>query len=554
MLKQGTAVEKVLDDVVDVVRAAVSLGAVERGGELSLREVQLVKRAQARSPLTRAERERFVEQILRGDDPLGDALTRVRSRDQRRAMGSFYTPPKIVAPMVAWALAYDPAIVVDPGCGSGRFAAAVARLSPDAQLLAIDKDAAATLVTRAVLAQLKPRRTRVVNADFLALTTIHRTPRRRVAWLGNPPFVRHQLFSRTLKIRGVALAARAGHASLMTAGLHALFFSQTRLLAEPGDIGCYVTPSEWVDNKSGGIVRDLFMNGLGGESVLLLDPDTFAFAGVKTTAAITSFVVGKESAIRRLAINVPVAALADGIETLGRILPCTALTTSRGWSRVVNNPTGMPDTCPTIGDLFHVHRGTATGANSFWMMTKEDAKARGLTKYGVPTITRAADIINAGGILKQRSDTKVMIFLPKTIDRAADRAVDKFIRRGERPDATGLVVSDGSNAQKRTKPWWSIVLSRPMIVATYMARRPPTFAANPDRLGILNIAIGLEPKFAMDAATVTTVVNALNAASGGFEEYAVRYFGNLRKFEPRTVALLPLPESIYHLLHPAIRE
>jgi hypothetical protein len=333
----------------------------------------------------------------------------------------------------------------------------------------------------------------------------------------------------------------------MTAGLHALFFSQTRLLSEPGDVGCYITPSEWVDNKSGGIIRDLFMNGLGGESVLTLDPATFAFSGVKTTAAITSFVVGNESRTRRFALDISVDDLAGGLRTLGTEIANAALTTSRGWRRVVTNPTGMPDTGPTIGDLFHVHRGTATGANSFWVMNPEDAKARGLSKYAVPTVTRAEDIIVAGGTLKRRPDTKVMIFLPKALDPKADSAVDDFVRRGEKPDDTGLVVSQGSNAQKRS-PWWSISVSKPAIVATYMARRPPTFAANPDRLGILNIAIGLEPKVTMDAATIATVVDALNAAAAGFEEYAVRYFGNLRKFEPKTVAALPLPSDLHRLL------
>ena len=540
--------EIVLDHVVDLVRAAMSLGAVNRGGDLSPKEAQIVEWARLRPPLPKGDIERLQALILAGEDPLGDALISLRSREERRKTGSFYTPSTIVAPMVEWVLAQNPEIVVDPGCGSGRFAAAVARLSRETQLIAIDKDAYATLVTRAVLAVLKPRFSRVENTDFLTMETIHRTPGRRVGWLGNPPYVRHQLTTRAQKIRGVSMAATAGHSSIMTAGLHALFFTKTKLLSESGDVGCYVTPSEWVDNKSGGIVRDLFMNGLGGESIVVLDPESFAFTGVKTTAAITSFVVGSDSEIRRLALDVPVADLANGLRTIGADVATAALKTTRGWSRVAGNPTGMPDSGPIIGDLFHVHRGTATGANGFWVMTKDKAKERGLSKYAVSTITRAEEIISAGGTLRRNDDLKVTISFPKDADRKDDRDVDGFIRRGERADENGLVVSQGSNAQKRSKPWWSIAMSKPAIVATYMARRPPTFAANPDRLAILNIAVGLEPKVKMDAATIVAVVKALNAAAAGFEEYAVRYFGNLRKFEPKTIIKLPLPEALHHLV------
>jgi hypothetical protein len=336
----------------------------------------------------------------------------------------------------------------------------------------------------------------------------------------------------------------------MTVGLHALFFTKTRLLSQPGDVGCYVTPSEWADNRSGRVIRDLFLNGLGGESLLLLDPQTFTFAGVKTTAAISTFVISKESTTRRLATNVSVATLGAGIEKLGEVIPRTALTTSRGWSRVMNNPAGMPDTGPTLGDLFHVHRGTATGANAFWTMTPADAKVRGLSDFGVPTATRAKEIIDAEGVLRKRPDHKVVLSFPKILDRKDARAVDEYLRTGERPDGVGLVVCEGSNARKRT-PWWSITVTRPAIVATYMSRRPPSFAANPDRLGILNIAIALDPKIEMDSATIARVVEALNEGASSFEEYAVRYFGNLRKFEPTVVAMLPLPAALHYLMRPA---
>jgi hypothetical protein len=279
----------------------------------------------------------------------------------------------------------------------------------------------------------------------------------------------------------------------------------------------------------------------------MLDPESFTFTDVKTTAAISTFVISSESVARRVALDVPIEALSAGIASLGSDVARSTLSAARGWTQVVNNPSAMSDAVPTLGQVFHVHRGTATGANDFFVLEPNDAERRGLAKYAVPTVTRAKEIIDARGVLARRQEQKVVLSFPKTLDRKRDHVVDAFLSAGERPNVNGTIVSDGSNARKRS-PWWSFAVFRPRLVVTYMGRRPPAFAANPERLGILNIAIGLEPKLEMDDAMLVQVAAALNEAAPSFETYAVRYFGNLRKFEPNTIALLPLPPALHFLI------
>lgn len=534
----------------EVVRAALDLGAERKGGDLSRKEQRAASRAKRLPKVTPAVVSELRAAIRAGGDPLGDALTALRTREERRVLGSFFTPPELVAPIVRWALRLRPYMVVDPGCGSGRFAVEVARRNPDMRIVAIDADPLATLVARANLAAVGARWASVENVDFLGYE-LRRGPG-RVAFIGNPPFVRHHHMRYRDKVRGARIAEEARHPSLLTAGLHALFFAQTRVCGEDDDIGCYVTSAEWLDNTSGGIVRKLFLNGLGGSSVTVVDPETFAFAGVKTTAAITRFVLGRESKTRRIAVNVPLdrfsASHSGGAH---RRLAVDVLDRARGWTDLATNPDRVEHDGPTIGDLFRVNRGTATGTNAYFALKRERARELGIQRHCVPTVTSADEIIAANGVLRDSPALKVVLDLPPTFDRKADRVVDAYLRSGETAGEGETPPSRGFNASQRRKVWYSVALSRPPIVATYMARRPPAFAANPDRLGILNIALGLTPKRTLTDEQIALAVDELNAAGADLERYAVRYFGNLRKYEPRAVAALPLPEGLRHLVEAA---
>jgi SAM-dependent methyltransferase len=110
----------------------------------------------------------LADAIRSGADPLGDAFSAIRSPLTRRAVGAFYTPPAIVEPMVRWALSRDVRRFVDPGSGSGRYAMAAAIAQPGIEIVAVDLDPLATLLTRANLAVLGAS-ARVLNADYLTV-------------------------------------------------------------------------------------------------------------------------------------------------------------------------------------------------------------------------------------------------------------------------------------------------------------------------------------------------------------------------------------------------
>lgn len=220
----------------------------------------------------------LVGQIQRGKDPLGEAFSRLRSPDQRREDGATYTPLAIVKAMVKWAVAHNtPARIVDPGVGSARFLLEAGRRFPAAELIGIDIDPLAALTARANLAAAGyADRSEIICGDFraTALPGIDG----RTLYIGNPPYVRHHLLGAKWKDWLTKEAQRLGHPASQLAGLHVHFFLATAMNAKPGDFGSFITAAEWLDVNYGQLVRDLFLDNLGGRSITVVEPTARPFA------------------------------------------------------------------------------------------------------------------------------------------------------------------------------------------------------------------------------------------------------------------------------------
>ena len=277
---------------IGITRAAIALGASRFGGPLSAAERSLVRRASVGPRVRREELCGVVERIRAGQDPLGIELVSLRSVTERRRLGQFLTPPTTVRSMVEWAISKRATRLVDPGCGSGRFTLEAIRLRSSTLTVSIDIDPLATLITRAALSCVGAKHAVVINGDF---TTLPLSRYRGVtAFVGNPPYVRHHMLSTKSKKAAAGLASALGYTISSRAGLHAHFFLATALDAKPGDIGCFVTSSEWLDVNYGSTIRHMLLNGLAASKVLLFDPKGRHFDEAQTTTAITFFEVGSK--------------------------------------------------------------------------------------------------------------------------------------------------------------------------------------------------------------------------------------------------------------------
>lgn len=276
----------------DSLIMATAALAAEHADALTPEESRIVDACNAPRP-SRSDLAEIRDLIRAGRDPLGTAYCRVHSAELRRPLGQTYTSQEIVEAMTAWAAANgSPTRVVDPGAGSGRYLLAAAKSFPEARLFGVDVDPLAALMLRANLAACGlADRAEVHVSDFRTLSLPPTDG--STLFLGNPPYVRHHSIPPEWKEWFATTAKRHGLKASKLAGLHVHFFLATAEHARPGDYGAFITSSEWLDVNYGKLVRELLLDGLGGQSLHLIDASVLPFDDVATTGMITCFKIGE---------------------------------------------------------------------------------------------------------------------------------------------------------------------------------------------------------------------------------------------------------------------
>ncbi|MEY2878546.1 MAG: hypothetical protein RLZZ15_926 [Verrucomicrobiota bacterium] len=475
-----------------------------------------------------ADVQRVFPEILRGGDPLGEFFLASVSPADRRAQGATFTPAWLVdLQLDQIATKGAPARVVDAGAGSGRYALAAARRWPKATVVAVEKDPALAEAIR-INAHAAGLCVHVVCEDYLAFTLPQIAG--VTAFVGNPPYVRHHDISVKDKAWYSDRMRRLDLPHSQLAGLHLYFYLQSFLLSQPGDCGCFVTAAEWLETNYGEGMRALFCN-MGGDGLVRVDPAEQLFSDALTTSVIATW--GRAATDR-----VEISDLVERTPQTQFHTPREELRALAKWPGY-GQPLPPPAAAgPVLGDFFRVSRGQVTGLNEIWIANTETEKLIP-TRYLFPCVTDAAEIIDAGGVLRDATALRRVIDLPADLGElsAAERGkVDAFLERATRAGAERSYV-----AQHR-RPWWRVRLPAPApIVMSYMGRRPPRFARNACGARLINVAHGLTPLHPITISAQDRLVAWLNhnvAVTGGRT-----YGGGLVKFEPGDAMNIPLPDG-----------
>ena len=517
-----------------LVEFAFQLGAGGAGGALSAAESALLA-SQPPPGLREAVRERLVtisDLIQDGEDPLGTALCALREPAVRRRAGAIYTPVALSLPMVDWVLDQNPQRVIDAGAGSGRFACQVARRAPNVALVAVDNDPLATLITRANLTQSYAPNVRVLHDDFT--TASFERCSGRTAFLGNPPYIRHHGLGASKKAWAAVAAHRLNKPISLLAGLHVYFFLATALMAEPGDIGCFVTSAEWLDVNYGSIVRQLLLDELGAAALTVISPDSQPFEDTATTAVISCFQVGCRAsriALRQVADSTHIGKLGDG-PSIAR----ERLVEAPRWTPLIRTTKRPPSGYIELGELCRVHRGAVTGSNAVWISRGNPHHLPNSVLF--PSVTRARELFDAGLYLDHFDQLAHVIDLPADLSGFGGdelQAIEEFLKQAQRAGAADTYVA------RNRRAWWSVGLRQPApILATYMARRPPAFVRNQVEARHINIAHGLYPREPLTDLALDNLAKALSTSVTLAEGRT--YAGGLTKFEPREMERLYVPD------------
>lgn len=514
----------------DLAAFAAALGAEQVDG-VSTEEAQLL--TEARMPLP-SEVRAIRTLIERGKDPLGQSLAAIRTPAERRPLGATYTPQRIVAAMVNWAaIQAVPDRVIDPGAGSARFLMQAGRTFRKASLVGVEVDPLAALVARANLAAIGcAQRSTIIVADYRA-AELKRVEGRSL-YIGNPPYVRHHLIPSEWKEWLTVTAKGLGlHASSL-AGLHIYFFLATQIRAQSGDFGAFITAAEWLDVNYGRMLRELFLNRLGGEGILIVEPTARPFPDAATTAAITTFEIGSKPRTIRLSKVADAAAVYHGMQT-GVMIRRERLAAANRWSNLLRTARPIPSGYVELGEICRVHRGAVTGANKVWIASEKSADLPQSVLF--PTVTKARELFAAHPVLESANDLRRVIDLPEELgdfDSIERSAIEKFLAW-----ARSMGAHEGYVARHR-RAWWTVGLRPPPpIMATYMARRPPAFVENRAAARYINIAHGLYPREPMAPSVVSRL--AVYLAVAAQKAVGRTYAGGLMKFEPGEMERIIIP-------------
>lgn len=513
-----------------LLSAAVALGARRVAGWSSSEEA-LVRSIAPPDPVSICT---LRERIRRGEDPLGQALQRLRSAEMRRSLGATYTPRALVRSMLRWASSQAPPVrIVEPGAGTGRFLVEAGRRFAASQLVGVEVDPTAALLARGNLAAAGfADRSEIRVEDYC--TTEFASASGPTLFIANPPYVRHHEIDLERKRWLLQTARSIGLEASGLSGLHVYFFLATALQARAGDYGVFVTASEWLDTNYGALLRSLFLGPLGGESLTILTPETRAFEGTATTATIMTFCVG--SAPRTIRVR-EVSSLARLDRRGGdRASPRERLARETRWSRLTKAARTKPVGLVELGELCRVHRGQVTGANRVFIVESDSRRLPAEVRF--PAITHARELFRAGANLVSAAGLRQVVDLPEDLDSLGDQervVVDAFLA-----DAR-IRGADRSYVASHRRVWWRVGLRDPApILASYMARRPPAFVRNLAGVWHVNIAHGLYPRQPLAEAALEGLVKFLTAETR--TEDGRTYAGGLTKFEPREMERLWVPD------------
>lgn len=484
-------------------------------------------------------------------------LTNARTAKERNATGQFATPPALALEITQyvhkiWPPSIKKILFFEPALGTGSFYSAFLKVFSRKQITAargVEVDPALTRTARRLWARTGLS---IVEADFTELVPAHRDTRSNLI-ITNPPYVRHHHLKSDIKRRLQARVARSlGMPISGLSGVYCYFLLLAHEWLDENGIGAWLIPSEFMDVNYGATLRRYL-----SECVSLLRIHQFKSTDLQFEDALVS------SAVVIFQKKIPFPTHRVILSYGGSLLsperqmsvPLTTLSGSRKWSRLWNREQKekkeLSAAFPTLGDLFTIKRGIATGANSFFMLPRDKAKALRIPEHFLKPIlpsprhlkTSVIEADDDGYPLLDRQLTLIDCALPEHQLQREHPHFWSYLKSGKEQG-----ISGGYLASRRS-PWYRQE-QRPAapFLCTYMGReghhrKPFRFLWNRSRATAANVYLLLYPNGPLEAAFQSRpelvrkafeILEAINLCD--LTEQGRTYGGGLHKLEPRELA------------------
>jgi len=474
----------------------------------------------------------------------------------RNQMGQYATPTALADEIVKLGLSYleDKDIgFIDPAFGLGAFYDSLERIAP----------AFKKIVSKATGVEIdahyfgpstklwKDSLIEVINSDFTKLKAPKKDENKYNFMVCNPPYVRHHHIKSEDKSRLQNLIFKQlGVKSSQLMGLYGYFIMLSHQWLSKDGIGVWLVPTEFLDVNYGLAIKEYLVS-----RVSILRVHTFRAEDVQfTDALVTSTIVVFKNATpsenhsivftKGNNIDRPV----DSIS-----ISQSQLDSRKKWSRLTVDTLEPKEATLRFGDVFSIKRGVATGSNSFFIISKDEAKKRNIPKEFLQPVLPSSRYVNSR-IIESADDgspigeKELFLFnchLAEDILQKAYPDVYAYVQEGRKKG-----ISEGYICKNRS-PWYKQEQRKsPDLFISYMGRSrsgksPFKFYLNRSKAiatnGYLMIYIKPEYKSILEdesSGRLKSLVQCLTdeiLISGGRS-----YGGGLHKLEPSELANIPL--------------
>lgn len=472
----------------------------------------------------------------------------------RKLLGQYNTPHFLSKMISQYSLKFlkgDIFSFLEPAIGSGSFLSSVKEAAEMAgkkmqKSVGVDIDDEYLNIVKKVF--YLNNDLELINKDFFDILP----PSQFDLLISNPPYIRHQRLSSDFKKKHKnKIQEKFG---ITVSGLSDMYIYYTILshdwIKEDGIVS-WLLPSEFLDVNYGKALKEYLLNEVTLLSVHRFDPSQSMFSDANITSTVITYKMAKPT--NRDSKNIRFS-FGDSIEDpqKEKYISIDNLKILNKWSNFENENYFERNSTHTIGELFTVKRGIATGDNNFFILNEAQIQKYNIDAEFLKPILPSPRYLKTNTVKSSDDGQPLIDNKLYLLDIPLDPEVleEKYFNTW-RYIATGIGTASERYITKNRKVWyWQEKRESAPIVLSYMSR-----SRNKDQLSFrfirnlsdaiaTNSYLMLYPKkvlFDLGYSIDEVYEMLIRIEQKQFDNEGRVYGGGLKKIEPKELPNIELP-------------